>query len=223
MRGITLQSISKTYHSPGNEEVQALRDVTLHIELGHCVAIMGPSGSGKTTILHLLAGMLSPTAGNYLFNDIDVFQLSAKKISQLRNASIGLVSQDFALIEEMSALDNVVIPMLLNKSIAWKTLWNRGRKLLNEMGIDPTIKRSVSQLSGGQRQRVAIARARVHAPQLLLCDEPTANLDSERAAAIMEILLSAKNDTTTVIVATHDQRIAQKCDYTIHLLDGYLK
>lgn len=222
MTGITLKSIKKVYCASGNEAVQALRGIDATFEPNRCVAVMGPSGSGKSTLLHLLAGLLPPTDGEYRMDGINVYGQTNAEIARMRNQAIGLVSQDFALLEDMSALENVAMPMMFSKTVAWNDLWNRAKDMLVKVGMNEATSRPVANLSGGQRQRVAIARACVLTPRLLLCDEPTASLDGERANGIMDLLQSFRNDNTIVIIATHDTRVADRCNYTIKLRDGYI-
>lgn len=222
MNGIMLKTIRKTYQSPGNETVEALRGVTMAIPTNKCVAIMGPSGSGKSTLLHILAGLLPPTYGEYQLDGVSIYEQKNRAIARLRNESIGLVSQDFALIEDMSALDNVIVPMLFSKSVPWRAMVGKAGTLLGEVDLDGAARRPVASLSGGQRQRVAIARARALNPKLLLCDEPTASLDTERVNSVMDMLLESLNERTTIIIATHDPRVSERCDYTIRLRDGLI-
>jgi putative ABC transport system ATP-binding protein len=214
---IQVEGLSKRY-AAGDAAVVALDDVTLSVEPGRTVAITGPSGSGKSTLLHLVGAMDAADAGRIVVGDHEVTSLSRREQTAYRRR-IGFVFQRFHLIAALTALDNVVAPLL-----PYRTAFDKhehAAEMLRAVGLRDRAGALPSELSGGEQQRVAIARALVNDPILLLADEPTGNLDSHTGTEIMDLLLELRQRRgMTVIVATHDPVIASRCDRIVRLLDG---
>jgi putative ABC transport system ATP-binding protein len=216
---LTLQDVTKSYLQ-GQHTVQALRGVSLWIRGGEFVVIMGPSGSGKSTLLHLLGALDVPTSGSVHFAGHDLKALSERKRAKLRRRKIGFVFQAFNLLPTLTAVENVALPLqLAGQSQARQ----RAILALERMGLLSRADHFPEQLSGGEIQRVAIARALVTDPDLILCDEPTGNLDSANAQEILTLLRSLPDDRRTVVMVTHDPQAAAHGERTIHLRDGRLE
>jgi len=213
---IELQGISKVYRT-GDEDTHALRNVDLRVEPGEFLAIMGPSGSGKSTMMHILGLLDRPTSGRYILEGQDTSRLSENSLAALRNQKIGFVFQQFNLLPRTTVLGNVLLPTIYGRI---KNARSRAVKLIEEVGLADRINHRSNQLSGGQLQRVAIARALIMNPSIILADEPTGNLDSKRSLEIMEIFRRINVHGSTVIVITHDEKIARHADRTAKLLDG---
>ena len=201
-------------------EIKALDDVGLNIEQGEFMAIMGPSGSGKSTLLNQIGILDTPTSGTILLDGVDVTKMSDKQRSVTRNKQLGFIFQYHHLLPDFNALENVMMPLLINgvkRSEARKT----ASKMLEEVGLGDRMKHRPNQLSGGQNQRVAIARALVNKPCIVIGDEPTGNLDSKASDNIYELLRRLNREhNQTFILVTHDKRMAAKTDRTIQLVDG---
>ncbi|MEE8099424.1 MAG: ATP-binding cassette domain-containing protein [Hyphomicrobium sp.] len=198
--------------------VEILRDVSLDVEEGQSLAIVGPSGSGKTSLLMVVAGLERATSGGVRVAGHDLTRLNEDKLALVRGANIGIVFQSFHLVPTMTALENVALPLeFAGDSNAFEI----ARALLEEVGLTPRVDHFPAQLSGGEQQRVAIARALSRQPKLILADEPTGNLDSETGKHIIDLLfgLQRRRDATLMLV-THDQRVAAACARTIHMADG---
>ncbi|MCU0241216.1 MAG: ABC transporter ATP-binding protein [Vicinamibacteria bacterium] len=217
---IRLQSVTKTYDA-GELAVQALRGVDLNIEKGQMVAIIGPSGSGKSTLMHIMGCLDTPTEGTYVLDGEDVSTLSSLKLAGVRNRKIGFVFQTFNLLPKATVLKNVELPLLYGGSGRSERL-ERAREALDRVGLLDRAKHKPSELSGGQRQRAAIARALVMNPQLILADEPTGNLDSKTGFEILEIFDALHARGETIIVVTHDPRIAERCERVVQIVDGQI-
>lgn len=218
---ITLTNIHKVYNPKKANEFEALRGVTLTIEDGEMVAIIGKSGAGKSTLLHILACIDSYESGEYRIDNTLVQKLSEKEYARIRNEKIGMVMQDFALVDDFSAIENVMLPL----DFASKKKPNRkalAMKALASVGMDSMAKKPVNKLSGGQKQRVAIARAIVNEPSVILADEPTGALDTKTAAEIMGVFKQLNKQGKTVIIVTHDMGVAQQCDRIIEISDGLI-
>lgn len=211
---LKVNHISKFYG-----EFAALNDVTLSFQKGDFIAIKGTSGAGKSTLLHILGCLESFDQGEYWFDDIDVSKLNDEKRAKLRNEKIGFVLQDFALVNQKSVLFNVMLPLYFSKGSYFK-MKQAALEALDAVGIRDQAKKKASQLSGGQRQRVAIARALVNHPSVILADEPTGALDSKTTAQIMELLHQLNEKGITVIVVTHDDKVAASCKRVIEISDG---
>jgi putative ABC transport system ATP-binding protein len=201
--------------------VEALRGVSLRIGRGEFVAIIGPSGSGKSTLMHLLGCLDRPTSGRLRVNGVEMSQLSDTQLAELRNKTIGFVFQSFHLMPHRSALENVTLAMVYNRSgRADRTA--RARAALTRVGLGHRIDALPTRLSGGERQRVAIARALVARPSLLLCDEPTGNLDTATAESVLALLDELHAEGMTVLVITHDPAVAAHGERTVAIRDGVL-
>jgi putative ABC transport system ATP-binding protein len=216
---IELRGLARTY--PGPPPVPALRPADLVIEAGGYVAITGPSGSGKSTLLHLLGLLDSPTAGSYLLDGLNTSALGDKDRSALRGRRIGFVFQAFHLLPYRTALENVVLAELYNQTPRAGRL-RAAAEALDAVGLGHRMDALPTTLSGGESQRVAIARALVNQPSLMLCDEPTGNLDSRNAAALMELLDRLNAAGFTIVVITHDPGVAGHASRTIAISDGVL-
>lgn len=216
---VRLKNIVKVYNPNKQNEFEALHGVSATIEDGELVAVVGTSGAGKSTLLHILACIDSYQEGEYTIDGTLVKNLSERQYAQLRNEKIGMVMQDFALVEDFTALENVMIPL----NFAKKKIPDKKEKALaalRSVGIEDMAKKLCSKLSGGQKQRVAIARAIVNEPSMILADEPTGALDSKTSAEIMELFRSLNEQGRTVVIVTHDRNIAEQCDRIIELGDG---
>lgn len=216
---IELKQVSKIYKT-GKIAVEALRAVNVRIECGEMVAIMGPSGSGKSTLMHIIGLLDHPTSGELLIDDKPVdLKMADAKLAKLRSEKIGFVFQTFNLLPRLSALDNVLMPTQY-RGAGKQNRVQRAMELLKEVGLSGREKHKPNELSGGQIQRVAIARALINNPDIILADEPTGNLDSKSGTEIMKVLAELNQKGKTVILITHDQRIADFAGRTIYLLDG---
>jgi putative ABC transport system ATP-binding protein len=212
------RSLAKTYDT-GGAKVLALRGVDLAIERGEFVAIMGPSGCGKSTLLNLLAGLDRPTAGEVWLDGERIDRLSETELARLRRRKIGFVFQFFNLVRTLSAVENVELPLLLvgrRRQDARRS----ANELMAELGIGDKHAAAPVQLSGGQQQRVALARALANTPDIVLCDEPTGNLDSAAAREVLALLRGARDRGQTLLLVTHDARVAAAADRVVTLRDG---
>jgi putative ABC transport system ATP-binding protein len=216
---IELDALARTY--PGPPPVPALRPASLVIEAGDYVAVTGPSGSGKSTLLHLLGLLDTPTAGRYLRDGLDTSTLGDRDRSALRGRRIGIVFQAFHLLAYRTALENVLLAQLYNNTPRAARML-AAIEALDAVGLGHRLDALPTTLSGGEAQRVAIARALVNSPSLLLCDEPTGNLDSANAAALMGLLDQLNTAGYTIVVITHDRAVAAHAGRTITISDGVL-
>ena len=218
---IELRQVYKDYHL-GETTIRALRGIDLRIESGELVAIWGPSGSGKSTLCNIIGMLDTPSSGSVLFEDNDVSGLSDEKRSELRNKTLGFVFQTFNLIPVLSALENVILPLEIS-GVSGVTARKKAMRQLADLGLNEHIAHRPNKLSGGQQQRVAIARALINDPAIVLADEPTANLDSETAVKIIELMreLNQKHGAT-FIFSTHDQRLLATINRKILLRDGII-
>ena len=215
---LEIKNISKFYSISG-EKFAALNNVTLTFHDGDFVAIKGTSGAGKSTLLHVLGCLETFDEGEYWFDGINVSNLNDEKRARIRNEKIGVVLQDFALINQQSVLFNVMLPLYFGKGSYFK-MKDAALKALDVVGLKGQAKKKANQLSGGQRQRVAIARAIVTDPSVILADEPTGALDSKTTEQIMTLLQQLNQKGITVIVVTHDDKVAAFCKQTIEISDG---
>jgi len=215
---ITLENIQRIFQV-GDQQVHALRDVNLHIEVGEYLSIMGPSGSGKSTLLNLLGLLDRPTGGRYLLNGADATALSDTQQARLRRDQIGFVFQFFHLVPRLTAAQNIELPLVL-AGVAGEERKAKVQAVLEAMGIADRAHHRPDQLSGGQRQRVAIGRATVMNPGLLLADEPTGNLDRASGHEVVGILEQLNARGITLLVVTHDPELGQRARRRIHMVDG---
>ena len=218
---LKLTDICKDYLQ-GKQSVQVLKHINLTVEQGDYLAIMGPSGSGKTTLMNIIGCLDVPTSGTYELNGIDLHSCNDNALADIRNKYIGFVFQGFHLMPKLDAVDNVALP-LLYAGVPLKERRARAVEALNSVGLGERIHFLPNQLSGGQCQRVAIARAIVTRPTLLLADEPTGALDSKAGTQVMEIFRGLSNEGMTIIMITHELRIAQCANQIYHILDGELQ
>lgn len=216
---IDIKDIAKRYHR-GNETVTALDTVSLQIKQGELVAITGASGSGKTTLAHIIGGLMTPDDGSVTVHGVNVADMNDKSLSAYRNRYIGFVFQNFSLIPYYSAIDNVMLPMMVSGLSKTKRK-EHAESLLKRVGLEGKFSRRTDKLSGGERQRVSIARALAMNPRIVIADEPTGSLDSARGKEIMSILeLLASKYSITVIMVTHDQALAARAHRIVTLSDG---
>jgi putative ABC transport system ATP-binding protein len=218
---IRMQGVTKTYDA-GELAVQALRGVDLDIQRGQMVAIIGPSGSGKSTLMHILGCLDAPTDGAYRLEGKDVSELSGFQLAAIRNQKIGFVFQTFNLLPKASLLRNVELP-LLYAGIASAERKELALAALDKVGLRDRAKHRPAELSGGQRQRAAIARAIVNQPSLVLADEPTGNLDTKTGLEILEIFDRMHVRGETIVIVTHDPRIAERCERVVSIVDGRIE
>lgn len=218
---LTLTKIGKCYQQ-GEAEFWALKDIDLTVEEGEFAALVGPSGSGKTTLLNIIGGLDTPSTGTVKLNNIELTTLSESKLSDFRLRQLGFVFQAYNLVPVLSAIENVELVMVL-QGVPIKERRERAVHYLQLVGLEKNTHKRPSAMSGGQQQRVAVARALASNPRLVLADEPTANLDSENAAALLDIMheLSIK-EKTTFIFSTHDVRVMERAERIIKLRDGMI-
>lgn len=218
---LKVDHISKEYPTPAGP-LKIVSDVSLELPEGSAISIMGPSGSGKSTLLYIVGALETPTRGTVTLDDQNPFLLDAKKLAAFRNQRIGFVFQDHCLLPQCSVLENVLTPTLVaspNGSVA-----ERARNLLNEVGLGERIAHHPSQLSGGEKQRVALARALIMKPRLLLCDEPTGNLDQKSAEVVAGMLLDIHRQANTIlIVVTHSADLAARFPQRFELKNQHLE
>lgn len=217
---VHLQGVARTYHA-GAVDVPALKEATLRVDRGEYVSIVGPSGSGKSTLLNIVGLLDRPTGGTYLFEGTDVGSLREGERTRLRGNRIGFVFQAFHLLPHRTVLENVKLAMLYGEKDR-KNRDDLARQALERVGLGHRIDFKPVQLSGGERQRVAIARAIVARPSLLLCDEPTGNLDSTNSASILALFEELREDGLTLVVITHDRDVAKHAERSVSITDGTL-
>ena len=217
---IEIKNLVKIYNKGKTNEFCALKGIDLSIEEGEMVAIIGKSGAGKSTLLHILAAIDSYDKGSYLVDGVSVGDLKEKERARFRNQKIGIVMQDYALIDEYTIEENVQIPLIFGKVKGNDVRMEKIMTALKNVGLDELAKKPVRQLSGGQKQRVAIARALVNNPAFLLADEPTGALDSKTSGEIMDVFEKLNQGGKTVIIVTHDMEVAARCGRVIEISDG---
>jgi lipoprotein-releasing system ATP-binding protein len=219
------KNIHKVYTN-GKKTLAVLRGVDLAIDKGKFIAIVGPSGAGKSTLLHILGGLDAPTQGSVIFEQEDVYKQNDASLAKIRNKKIGFVFQFYHLLSEFTALENVMMPSLIKSQshkVTRTQVKEKAQGLLEKVGLGERMEYFPNQLSGGEKQRVAIVRALMNEPRLLLCDEPTGNLDSATGEEIVSLIrkMNTGGQMTTVIV-THNLELAKICDKVYHLKDGIL-
>lgn len=213
-----MKGINKSYPM-GEEQLQVLFDVNFEVYQKEFVAVLGPSGSGKSTLMNIIGCLDVASSGSYFLNGQDISKLKDKELASVRNRDIGFVFQNFQLLSRMSALDNVILPLIYAKVPA-KERRQRAMLLLNKVGLGDKMGNNPKQLSGGQQQRVAIARAMITEPSIILADEPTGALDQATGAQIMELFKELNREGKTIIMITHDPKIARQAQRIVHILDG---
>ena len=223
MHLIELQDIHKTYHM-GTLDVPVLKGISLTVDHGELLALMGASGSGKTTLMNILGCLDHPTSGTYRLDGEEVSGLTADGRALLRNRKLGFVFQTFNLLARTSALDNVIMPLsYTTEDISDRDARNRATELLQRVGLGDRMHHDPSQLSGGQQQRVAIARALINRPSILFADEPTGNLDSITSEEVLAMFQQLnKEQDLTIILVTHDAKVAEHAKRVIHISDGLI-
>ena len=218
---ITTNDLWKTYVM-GEEEIHALRGLSINIDKGEYCAIMGPSGSGKSTLMNLIGCLDTPSKGSYLLNGKEVAAMNDDELARIRNEEIGFVFQTFNLLPRATALHNVELP-LVYAGVSGKDRQERARQALEKVELTQRASHKPNELSGGQRQRVAIARALVNNPSILLADEPTGNLDSKTGVEIMAVFKKLHEAGNTIILVTHEADIAAYANRVIHIRDGQVE
>jgi len=218
---VVCRDVHKAYHS-GARDTNALRGVDLDVVAGEWVAIMGPSGSGKSTLLHMLGGLDTPDSGTVTIGGCEITSMSETQRALVRREHIGYVFQFFNLVSDMSVADNVELPMLL-LGVSRREAHRRACEVLEELGIGEVLDAAPSELSGGQQQRVALARALVNRPAVLLADEPTGNLDTESARQVLQLVREEHESGQTIVMVTHDMRVAAAADRVLVMEDGVLR
>ncbi len=218
---VEIKDVCKVYN-PGENEVRALDHVSVTIDEGEFVAIIGQSGSGKSTLMNMLGCLDVPTSGSYMLHGQDVSDLDDNELSDIRNREIGFIFQGFNLIPNLTALENVELP-LIYRGVGRTKRVELSKKALEKVGLENRIGHKPSEMSGGQQQRVAIARAIAQAPPIILADEPTGNLDSNSSKEIMSILQNLHSEGRTVILITHDNEIAAQAKRIIKIKDGHIE
>ncbi len=213
------------YYSNGKERLHILKDVGLGIAQGEIAAILGPSGAGKSTLLHILGGLDGPESGKVFFEGQDISSFSDRESADFRNKAVGFVFQFYHLLPEFNVLENVMMPVLISRQLSVFSfqLKDKAKELLKEVGLGHRLKHLPSQLSGGEQQRAAIARALINEPKVLLCDEPTGNLDSENSKQIIQALKRLNREKKmTIVMVTHNLELADFASKVYHIKDGKL-
>jgi len=216
---VEVRRASKVYRL-GTTEVHALCEVDLCIRAGDALAIMGPSGSGKSTLMHLIGCLDRPSSGEVIVEGASTSSAKDKRLAQLRGQTIGFVFQSFNLIPRISALQNVMLPMMFGAKIPKSERAQRARDLLERVGLGQRAAHMPNELSGGERQRVSIARALANDPALLLADEPTGNLDTRTGQDILDLFKALHDEGRTLVLVTHDPNVASQVDRVVQLVDG---
>ena len=219
---IDVKDLYKIYNEGKESEVRALDGVTLSIDRGEFVAIIGASGSGKSTLMNILGCLDIPTYGDYILNGTHINDRSDRQLAHIRNKEIGFIFQGYNLIPALTAYENVELP-LIYQGIAYSERKRRVRTALERVNLEARRKHKPTELSGGQQQRVAIARAIVTGPSLLLADEPTGNLDSKTGEEIMALFHELHDGGNTIVLITHDDKVAGQARRCIHILDGQVR
>ncbi|MBU4252727.1 MAG: ABC transporter ATP-binding protein [Candidatus Omnitrophica bacterium] len=219
---VKASAIGKSYRD-NSSNLEVLKDINFTVAQGEFLVIQGPSGAGKSTLLHILGGLDNPTSGAVYFQGTDIYTLDENARSAFRNQQVGFVFQFFHLLPELNALENVLLPGILKSWWERKKSLGAALELLERLGLSGRLKHRPSALSGGEQQRVALARALINHPQLLLCDEPTGNLDSENGKKILQLLIELnRSQKLTIIMVTHDQEIASGAARVMRLKDGLI-
>ena len=219
---VELKNICKTYNKNKKNEVKVLKSLSLSVKEGEMVGIIGPSGVGKSTLLHILACIDTPDEGEHRLDGRLTSGLRGKEYSKIRNTQVGIVLQDFALIEEYSVLENVMTPLMFGGRTSLKSKQQKAQSVLKQVGMSAISDHYVWSLSGGQKQRTAIARAIINNPKLILADEPTGALDEKNTEDIIQLFKTLNEKGHTVIIITHDPVVANSCGRVLSMHDGAL-
>ncbi len=224
---IEAREIHKAYRM-GKRTLEVLRGVDMSVQAGEFLVIVGASGSGKSTLLHILGALDRPSSGAVEFDGVRLNKLSGRKLDQFRNKTVGFVFQFYHLLNELSVLENVLAPAMASSgTLGWLSVRNRtalrAEQLLERFGLADRMRHKPYELSGGERQRTALARALINEPKVLLADEPTGNLDSQTGSGILEVLSGLHQAGQTIVMVTHDERIAARAGRVIRLCDGIIK
>ncbi len=215
---LSMKNIVKEYEM-GEEIFRALDDVSLEVRKGEFLAVLGPSGSGKSTLMNIIGCLDSPTSGEYILNGESVADLDERQLAHIRNKEIGFIFQSFHLLQRQTAQENVELALIYANQDG-KKMHKRSEELLTKVGLEDKIKSLPNQLSGGQQQRVAIARAIANNPTILLADEPTGALDQKTGAQVMQLFHELNDEGRTIIMITHDSKIASHAERIVKILDG---
>ena len=218
---LTLESIYKSFSHHGNR-IDVLKGIDLHVAPGDSVAVLGASGVGKSTLLNIMGALEAPTTGTIRFQDRNVGAMDEARLCRLRNQDIGFVFQFHHLLPEFDALENTIMPALIARLSKPKAV-AKGKELLSRVGLAERMTHRIGELSGGEQQRVAIARALIMGPQLLLADEPTGNLDRITGEGIVDLLLRFNAEGLALVVATHNQRLAERMSRQVEIVDGRIR
>ncbi len=221
MNVMTLKNIRKTYHM-GKIDVHALKDISFEVEKGDFTVIVGPSGSGKSTLLQILGGLDRPTAGDVIIEKENISHMKDQDLAIVRNKKIGFVFQKFNLLSNMSALENVALPMVY-AGVSLSERKEKARELLELVGLGDRVTHKPNELSGGQQQRVAIARALANDPTFLLADEPTGNLDTQSGIDILNVFHKLNSMGKTLVIVTHDQEMVNEGNKVVKIRDGLIE
>jgi len=215
------ENLYKIYKD-GKINLEVLKGVNLEVKSGEALCIIGPSGAGKSTLLHLLGGLDEPSKGKVFFEGEELYRIPEEQRAKIRNERIGFVFQFYHLLPEFSALENVLLPALINAT-AFLEAKKRAEELLRMVGLQARMKHKPSQLSGGEQQRVAVARTLINDPDIIFCDEPTGNLDSQQGRQIVELLCNLNQEQgKTLVIVSHEESIAKMANRIIHIRDGRL-
>ena len=218
---LKVENLSKEYATP-NGPLRILSNISFDLKPGAAVSIMGPSGSGKSTLLYILGALEPPSSGRVSLDGLDPFSLRPKELAAFRNRQLGFIFQDHCLLPQCSVIENVLTPTLVAERDGDVT--TRARDLLKRVGLGERVDHRPAQLSGGEKQRTALARALIMKPRLLLCDEPTGNLDQKSAGVVADLLLEVLRDSdTSLIVVTHSPELASRCPRMLELREGCLQ
>lgn len=218
---LRIEKVCKAYNTGTQAEVEVLHDIDLTLQPGEFVALMGPSGSGKSTLLNIIGLLDRPTSGRLFINGEETGKLNDAELTRLRGHSIGFIFQSHFLISAFTALENVMMPMLVDYNFPTEEMKIRAHKLLAEMGLEKWENNLANNMSGGQQQRVAIGRALAMSPSLILADEPTGNLDTVSTDVVFDMMRKVNlKDKTTFLIVTHNLDLAKRCDRIIEVVDG---
>lgn len=210
---LEIKNVSKSFDMKGNV-LNVINDFNLTAEKGDLIALTGPSGAGKSTLLHIIGGLDKPTTGNVIFNNIDIYNMKEAELNVYRGKNMGFVFQFHYLLDDFTALENIMMPMLIHNTLKSEAE-KRAEELIKKIGLYERRNHYPSELSGGEQQRIAVARALSNKPDIILADEPTGNLDKSNSLAVFEILRQQAEEGVCVIIVTHDEYIASECEKNI--------